>query len=127
MLALLEEPEARAFPYSFKVVTRGIREALDAEAYVTLTTHNGLLLSKPLDTVREDELAVYYMHLDSESYSRALRVDVTTLAEKMLLEDLPVVKPGKVLQELGGGRRRWTTAVGCWRSPSATQNSRSPG
>ncbi len=102
MLVLLEEPEARAFPYSFEVVTRGISEALDAGAYVVLTTHNGLLLSKLLDTVREDELAVYYMYLDSEGYSRALRVDVAVLAEKMLLlEDLLVMKPGEVLQELG--------------------------
>jgi len=102
VLVLLEEPEARAFPYSFELLAAGIREALNAGAYIALTTHNGLLLSKLLDTVRSEELAVYYMYPGSEGYSRTLPVSVERLAEKMLLlEDLLLMKPGEVLQELG--------------------------
>ena len=105
MLVLLEEPEARAFPYSFEVIAKAIRYALDAGTHVVLTTHNGLLLSKLLDTAKEHELAVYYTYIDDEGYTQTARVDIARLAEKMLLlEDLLVMKPKEVLQELDAAK-----------------------
>jgi len=70
---------------------------------VVFSTHNGLLLSKLLDTVGEEELAVYYLYVDNDGYSNALGVDIGLLAEKLLrLEDLLVTKPSEVRRELAG-------------------------
>lgn len=70
---------------------------------MVFSTHNGLLLSKLLDTVGEEELAVYYLYVDNDGYSNALRVDIGLLAEKLLrLEDLLVTKPSEVRRELAG-------------------------
>lgn len=101
-IILLEEPEARVFPYGFEVLAPEIAEAVEEGVYVALTTHNGLLLSKLLDTLPEDRLAVYYIYQGPGGYTRAAPVPIHRLAEKMmLLEDLLVMKPAEVLHELG--------------------------
>jgi predicted ATPase len=109
-LILLEEPEARAFPYSFPLLTKAIREAIDAGAYVVLTTHNGLLLSNILDNFNEEELAVYYLYIDKkDSYSHAVRLDIAKLARKrLLLEDLLYMRPSEVLQLLSNDEEHKT-------------------
>jgi len=103
VLVLLEEPEARTFPYSFELLAKSIREALDAGVYVALTTHNGVLASKLLDVVGKDELGVYYAYSGRDGYMRLREVSVDTLAEKLMLpDDLLLMKPEEVLRELGG-------------------------
>jgi len=99
-LVLLEEPEARIFPYGFEVLADAIGSAAEKGVNVVLTTHNGFLATKLTEHVRLGNLAVYYVYLDKEGYTQAVELDLGRLAEELItLDDLLALSPREVLEE----------------------------
>jgi len=88
---LLEEPEAHSFPYFFNMLCEKAKEASKV-AYVVITTHNPLLISKLWDKI--SELKTYYICRDESGRTSSFELDLQKLAldlagpEELLL--LPV-------------------------------------
>lgn len=111
---LLEEPEARVFPYGLTLLAEEIRGAVEKGVRLVVSTHNGLLVSMLLSVFRPEDIAVYYTYLDNEGYTRLLPVDLKRLAERlMMVEDLLVMSPREVEETLAQehqGRQDWQPA-----------------
>ena len=100
-LILLEEPEARVFPYGLTLLASEMRRAVEKGARLVISTHNGLLVSMLLSAFQPEDIAVYYTYLDDKGYTRLLQVDLKELAERlMMVEDLLVMSPREVEETL---------------------------
>ncbi len=98
IVLLLEEPEARAFPYSFDLLADAIGDAVESGVYVVMTTHNPMLVSRLLDAVPEEGLALLYVR-SVEGYTRLHKLSLERLAESLVtVGDLMVMSPSEVVE-----------------------------
>ena len=102
LLLLLEEPEAKIYPYIQDLLLYWLGRAVDNGVHVVLTTHNPHLVDMLAESFTGDKLGVYYVY--KEPVSRRTRVQRITgekLAELSAysLGDLLVMPPGEVASE----------------------------
>jgi predicted ATPase len=96
LLILLEEPEAHSFPYFFDMLVKAV-ERVSEIAYVILTTHNSMLVSKLWEGVKN--LKTYYVYRDSYGGTKSIKLDVSKLAKDLSLPDEIMLMPVKEVVE----------------------------
>ncbi len=103
-IVLLEEPEARAFPYGFSLLASAISKLVKRGGYVVLTTHNPMLASVLLDKFSENKLRLYYVYTGSRGYAEVVGLNLRRMAEELVSPaDIMVMPPREVVMKYAEG------------------------
>jgi hypothetical protein len=92
LLLLLEEPEAKLYPYIQDLLLHWLIKTVENGIYTVITTHNPYLIDVLAEEFTEDQLAVYYVY-------KKPKVRRTRIAEitKEKLAELTAYSPGDLL------------------------------
>ena len=92
LLLLLEEPEAKLYPYIQDLLLHWLAKTVENGIYTVITTHNPYLIDALAEEFTEDQLAVYYVYKKPET--RRTRIAWIT---KEKLAELATYSPGDLL------------------------------
>ena len=99
MMLLLEEPEAKIYPYMQELLLYWLKRTVENNVHVVLTTYNPYLVDAIAEEFAEDKLAVYYVYKNPSmrrtGVKRVTKEDLARLTAYSL-GDLLVMTPSEI-------------------------------
>ena len=102
MLLLLEEPEAKLYPYIQDLLLYWLGKAVNNDIHVVLTTHNPQLVDMLAESFTRDKLGVYYVYREPMTHNTRIQMitgEKLTKLKAYSLGDLLVMTPKEVASE----------------------------